>query len=283
MDDFLRQKYPLLDEWLHKLSTDPTKFGSRSAASGQPTQSTRHILRLEVEGHQALQKYDCPSRERTYDGGRDKVAADLAQLLHVFVPSALLWRDKFEFGCVQKEPPFAPYQTLRQFLDSLGVAPDDDEKDAITAAIANSYSALNVLFDIWVCNTDRATNYKNTLIVEPATGLGVWLVDYNNSLGHLERPWTNAYKSQHGFRDDDIPVPALLRNRSDFLSKVKGSIDAAEEVILSADDESIDHICNRAFGFYEEPSSPKIAKLTAECLKARKQKVKDWTCQLLKI
>jgi hypothetical protein len=200
--------------------------------------------------------------------------------LGVSVPPTLLWRDGEDVGAVQKEPPNFNHN-LELFVLACEVDPVGAEAEI--AHLADAYDPMNVYFDVWICNRDRHINYKNTLVAETSTAIVVWIIDFNASLGHAGRPWTDAHREEHGIEEHEPPVPHIIAKRPDWLQKVKEFAEHAESRLSALGHDSIKEICRRSFEFYKVEGTSEIAAELADRLQCRKLRVREWTWKLLSI
>ena len=278
LDDFpeIRERAGL-DEWFYLTSVthDACKTNKTRAIGG-----TRTVMGVDVGDIAAYRKYDTRFRGRlTYDGGRDKIAADLAQVIGVNVPATVLCNDRGEFSCVQKAPSALLHQNLQMFHDAVRANPPLAE--VAIASLASRYDPANFVFDVWMGNVDRRINYKNTLISETSSGFTVWLIDFDNALGHRIRPWSEDGYKACGLTPDESPLPYCLKGRGEFLSNFERFADRIESTFAIGDN-LIEEICRRVGLFYGDEVSLSATKTIADGLKFRKAHLREWSCELLK-
>lgn len=231
------------------------------------------------DGRQVYRKWDRPGSRHFFDGAREKVASDLAQILGVNVPATLLWTEGGEYGCVQEEPPHFN-QTLDDFVRATKSAPPD-ESAPLVERLRSVYDPIFLFFDVWVANHDRALNNGNCLISENRTQVIWWLIDYSLSLGHRERPWGHHCCDRHGFGPGSpIPLPQVVAAPS-WIETALSRADDCQKRIEAVDDESVRHICSRAFGIYGVGETSDLVERISSCLICRKPRGKTWTLQLL--
>jgi len=266
-----------MDPWLYATSTNTNTF-SRAIAVAQKGQRTVH--KITVAGVTAYRKWDARGRGRCYmDGARDKIASDLGQLLGANVPATLLWSHRGDSGCVQKEPPNFFGQSLQLFRQAIEADPEGGE--AMLAKLARSYDPMSMFLDIWTGNTDRFENEGNTLLCENSNSCLVWIIDFNCSLGHKERPWSEFYGSNHGFDAERPPVPYVIAKRPEWRERIAVELDKLQNRVESVDAKVIDEICERSFDFYRSLGCRETTSHIAELLKKRQVMIKGWAVDLL--
>ena len=243
---------------------------------------TRTIQAVTIGATRCYKKYDDKVQGTLFcfNGMRDKIAADLAQIVCVNIPPALLWKNAHDIGCVQQEPPHDQlHQTLALFLQVNQAA--GNPKPELVDSLARCYQPENYLFDLWVGNRDRFGNPKNTLIAETATGLTFYLIDFDNSMGHRERPWTDDRHQEIGFNRDDPPVPQFFAKDPRFLESFLKDADRIQRNINLAEDGLISEICGRCGEYYESSDAIDTASVIASGLIFRKQHVMEWARKLI--
>jgi len=272
----LAENHEGLDPWFYEVDIHPSSFGEVSAYIPD---GMRTVQRVEVDGQPAYRKWDsAPLKGKPrLDGARDKVAADLAQLVGANVPAVLLWSMQDEVGCIQKEPPHFT-QNLKLFLAACEVAADGE---AMLRDLASTYDLINVFLDVWVCNRDRFANYKNTLVCESNSSILAWIIDFNGAMGPLHHPWQLSSAQQHELDLREPPIPQAFLEARDWREVLAREADNMERRLLAVPEETLGYLCSRAFCHNAQQGGQELADLVSTVLKERRMKVKEWTNSLL--
>lgn len=272
----MEDKHRDLDPWFYVSELDVTEFKVNLAFVSN-SQRTVYLVTDNVTI--AYKKFDQKRLGKPKgNGGRDKLAADLAQIMAISVPPTALWKSEAECGCIQKEPAHFK-QTLKSFLKAVRVDPEGAKK--LLPLVIDAYDGANVFFDVWLGNRDRGGNPNNVLIAESGTATLVWLIDYDCALSHAECPWDEGRCDDCGIEPKEPPVPSFILRNQEWVQRAIQSAEDFNERLASVDDETIDELCRRAFEFYGDEEKLELAATVADGLKRRRDKVTTWTKELL--
>ncbi len=272
--------FPDQDEWLYLCDIDVSAF---SPSKAYIQDGHRIILQIDIGGIVAFRKWDKITRSKFCNSAlRDKIAADLAQILGVNIPATLMWREGADLGCVQKAPPNQFAQTMEMYLKACQVA--KKSKPELDNAIARAYDPENFYFDVWVANHDRSYNMRNLLISETSSVVSISLIDYNCALGHKEKPWPkDSQFNDSGFLLDNPPIPHFLKSNEVFLQQFHEAADRIDERFSKLGEEVIHSLCERAGSFYRQEDVHSMAKIVSNGLIERRKQTKSWAQELLKL
>lgn len=261
----LEQHYPGRDEWLYQVC-DAREWDEKPIL-GQTRQASWLVCK--ASGDEACARYD--QEINTSDSWREKVATDLALMLSVPLPPAvLLPRDTRGYvGVANRAVAF--HQTLT--LWSKAQLKIHGDPAVWKAWVSERYPVETVAFDCWVGNPDRRINYGNVLISEPLDGPPTVVpIDYNLAFGHREARWETGHWDQAGFHKHNFPVPMCVSLSEGQKYRILETCDKIESI----DVECLNHVVQRASDFYARETERKLAECTLEGLQFRRERLRGW-------
>ncbi len=216
-------------------------------------------------GVEAVLKLD-HAEARIVDAGlREKICCDLAQELGVPTPGALLYKGDAKQGvAVRRLHGGVSFIMWKQTFKNMF-----PRGQFVSIARAN-YPLSMIGFDWYVGNSDR-NNLGNILVIGDIGNPTFVPIDFGNTLGTTEMPWSvpqYRWDYCHGY---GLPYPAWLILDESSRNSIYGFCDKLSQL----PDDLIRRIINRATTYYTVNLATRPADIEKRLIE-RKEKAREW-------
>ena len=216
-------------------------------------------------GVEAVLKLDHPEARIVDAGLREKICCDLAQELGVPTPGALLYKSEAKQGVAVRRlhggVSFIMWkQTFKNLYPRIG----------FISIARNKYPLSMVVLDWYVGNSDR-NNLGNILVLGDTGDPAFVPIDFGNTLGTTEMPWSDPlyrWDYCHGY---GRPHPAWLELDEPTRDTIYGFCDKLSQI----PDDLIRRIVYRATTYYTVNLATSPADIEKRLIE-RKEKAREW-------